>query len=74
MLDFHDGSQYRGRACMAWGEMQKPVSWFEDWRDMDAGYCLDAIDCSPAGGTEKLEPRDGAPFATPCLTWHRGII
>jgi hypothetical protein len=69
MIDFNDGFLYRMRAYGVRSQMNKPTS------DIDAGYCLDAIDRSPAGSTQYIEPEDStAPQAAARITWPRGIL
>jgi hypothetical protein len=71
MIHFHDGSFYRNRACMAWGEMQPVDDIFDRANDLAAGYCLDAIEEQPAGATWRVEPDSGEPFAAPRSAYGR---
>ena len=65
MIHFHDGYLYRTRAVLAWADMQPVESLFDMSREIDAGYCLDAMQEQPAGGTCRIEPAQGEPFAAP---------
>ena len=65
MILFHDGTPYRVRATIAWCGMRGESGIFSDSRDIDAGYCLDAVEDSPAGATARIEPDAAAPFAAP---------
>jgi hypothetical protein len=71
MLYFHDAHEYRARACMAWGEMEPVGSYWDDTRDIDAGYCIDALERCPAGSTRRIDPPDGTPFCAAVYAWPR---
>ena len=70
VLHFHGSSVYLDRTSRAWCEMQRYALALQD---LDAGYCLDAPERSPAGATVRVDqPQLTAPFACPELTWYRG--
>ncbi|QUN53153.1 hypothetical protein [Burkholderia cenocepacia] len=64
MIRIHEHHGYRVRATLAW-DAQDDVALrdMHDTRNYFAGYCLDAIETMPAGSMQRIDPKDGEPFA-----------